>query len=378
MKSMKKVFIVSCLLVSLGVISGCNNPDNTEVDNSASNTNVTTETSSAERKKETKRSDDTESETMDLTRIQNGDYSSLLGEWEEVAISLNRHDGNGNVWVPSQQTQLLISKDQLSNGSMTMQGNTLNDGEDKTLTFSEEAGCLMADTSEGAIAWNLYFYPKGVVMSGWGEDVPEAIDSSKDRIAIRTSNNSYLQVFQRNSSNTAENQTISSESAKTNESTEPAEQPKAQLSMNLNEIAVGNFTSISGTWQNGLGQTIVVGNQTMEFSDITALQNPATISGLKLTVPEWDSADGTPNMVPYIGHDNMIAEYDQQLVISNLNGILSFRSELPGAALYISFLPKGIMGDIQGGYNENEKIVALGTQNNPTAVQESYVYYKVE
>lgn len=38
---------------------------------------------------------------MNLSQIKAGDYSSLLGEWEEVAVSLNRHDGNGSIWLES-------------------------------------------------------------------------------------------------------------------------------------------------------------------------------------------------------------------------------------------------------------------------------------
>lgn len=90
--------------------------------------------SSAEEKEVTEQSN--MKQEMDFDQIKQGNYSSLLGEWEEIAVSLNRHDGNGNIWVASKGETISISQNKISNESMTLQGGIINDGESKTVSFS--------------------------------------------------------------------------------------------------------------------------------------------------------------------------------------------------------------------------------------------------
>lgn len=136
---------------------------------------------------------------MDFSQIQQGNYESLLGIWQEVAVSGNHHDGTGSSWEVSQGTDTLeITKDELTNGSLTLQGGNLNDGTARPVTFAQKDGYLSASLTDQSVAINyaIYFYPKGVVMSNWGDDTPTSIDNSKNRIVIWTSNNSYTEVFQ--------------------------------------------------------------------------------------------------------------------------------------------------------------------------------------
>ena len=125
---------------------------------------------------------------MALDEIKTGNYQSLLGDWQEVAVSFNRHDGKGNIWESgSRGDGLTITANQIKNGPMTIIGNTLNDGTDShKLTFGDKAGYLTADTNDAAVIWNVSVYPKGVALTNWGADVPTTVDENKDRLIIRT------------------------------------------------------------------------------------------------------------------------------------------------------------------------------------------------
>lgn len=302
---------------------------------------------------------------MALDEIKAGNYQSLLGDWQEVAVSFNRHDGKGNIWQSgSQGGKLDITADQIKNGAMTIAGNTLNDGNDShELAFDDKAGYLTADTSDAAVIWNISFYPGGVDLTNWGDDVPTTVDSKQDRLVIRSSSNNYIQVFQKSSTSTTQ-------------ATIDKEPVESKQSMALDEVKAGNYKSLNGTWQNGLGNQIAVKNETMQFTDITSNKEPRTITGQQLDIPGSDGPDGTPKEVSYIGDSTMKA-YKQTLITGEYDGVFSLKSTLPGAMLCISFLPKGMMGDLSGGDVNKDKIVAVGTQNSPTAVGAEQVYYKI-
>ncbi|GAJ26840.1 hypothetical protein JCM15457_1791 [Liquorilactobacillus sucicola DSM 21376 = JCM 15457] len=167
---------------------------NQESDNAANS-----QTSSKNNVSESASKAESTTKQMDFSQIQQGNYASLLGNWQEVAISGNHHDGTGSRWEESQGTDTLeITKDKLANGSLTLQGNSLNDGTARPVTFTQKDGYLNANLADQSVAVNyaIYFYPKGIAMSGFGDDVPASIDNSKNRIVIWTSNNSYTEVFQ--------------------------------------------------------------------------------------------------------------------------------------------------------------------------------------
>lgn len=324
----------------------------------------TTTSSSVETERVTTQSEK-KSTAMALDEIKTGNYQSLLGDWQEVAVSFNRHDGKGNIWESgSRGDGLDITANQIKNGPMTIVGNTLNDGTDShKLIFDDKAGYLNADTNDAAVIWNVSFYPKDIALTNWGDDVPTTVDENKDRLIIRTSNNNYVEVFQRDGGNEAQ-------------TTVDDEKVESKQSMALDEVKAGNYKSLNGTWQNGLGNQITVKNEIMQFTDITSNKEPGTITGQQLDIPSSDGPDGTPKEVSYIGDSTMKA-YNQTLTTEENNGVFSLRSTLPGAALYISFLPKGTMGDVTGGDVNKDKIIAVGTQNSSTAVGSEQVYYKI-
>lgn len=376
-KKIRKICFLVCVLAAL---SGCSSQKNSNSETSSLDTQsrvkevqTTEQTSTEASESTTEFVEEILEETieknvenrMEFRQIQHGDYSSLIGEWEEVAISLNRKDGKGDTWIAPQGEELSISKNQITTSTVMIQGNVLNDGIERALHFIEDDGHLEGNSIDDAITWGIYFYPEGVEMLNWG-DTPQSIDTDKDRIIIRTSNNNYVQVYQKESS----------------EIFNVEEELDKWKEMNFLELKNGDYSSINGIWKNGLGESIVIDNTKMEFTDVLALKDSGPgigiVEGQKLIIPSWSAADGTPNRVPYISPDNMVDAYNSELRISEFAGVLSLSSNMPGSIISISFLPSGVSGDIQGGDITKEKIISVGTQNNPTAVSEENIYYRVE
>ncbi|MGX7137526.1 DUF6287 domain-containing protein [Enterococcus silesiacus] len=174
---------------------------------------------------------------------------------------------------------------------------------------------------------------------------------------------------------------IVQETKETDGSQEQAREEQANEaieSMNLSQIQQGDFTSLNGTWVNGLGNTIFVANNTMSLTDISNQKQAAEITGLNVDIPQLNSPEGTPELVSYMSDSNKVKSYEQQFGLEENQGFVSLRSNLPSAVIYVSFLPKGIMGDILEGDITRDKIVAVGTQNTATSVRAEYVYYKAD
>lgn len=362
MKNITRALLISSLILSMGILTACNKTQAKPSGSSSVKVSSSTTTSSA--KTSTTSTEAEKNNKMDLSQIKTGDFSSLLGDWQIVAVSLNRQDGNGDSWIDPRGDQLTVTETQLTSGNMTLSGNTLNDGEDKAVTYSEKDGYLQADTTAGAIVWNLSFYPADVPMENWGE-LPPAIDQKKERVVIRTSNNNYVQVFQRKEAGAATTTSSSAEAAA------PA------VTMDPEKIRTGDYSSIAGTWKNGRGATIVVNGDTMEFSDISGLGWPAKLTGLTVDIPSQNSPEGTPKQVEYMGGTTIDA-YKPEMKVSEYNGYTYFTSTIPGALISVAFLPSGMMGELQSGQVDQEKIIAIGTQNSATSVPEDVVYYKVQ
>lgn len=170
----------------------------------------------------------------------------------------------------------------------------------------------------------------------------------------------------------------SSTTQDTKEVDQSNEQEEVIEVMTLSQIQQGDYSSLNGTWGNGLGNTIFVENNKMNFTDISNQAEPAVITELNLDIPKLNSPDGTPELITYMGNSNKVSSYEQQLSIEENQGFISLRSTLPGAVIYVSFLPKGVMGDILEGDADRDKIVAVGTQNTATSVRAEYVYYKID
>lgn len=112
---------------------------------------------------------DTQMTEMNLTQIQVGDYSSLLGTWKEMAYADNLFDGTGLQWHTGRSdtvsSTLSVSTDKIdfNESAMIIQGNTLTDGMGShLLSFVNDGNSLDAYAdSTNVIYWNVTFYPKG-------------------------------------------------------------------------------------------------------------------------------------------------------------------------------------------------------------------------
>lgn len=235
---------------------------------------------------------------------------------------------------------------------------------------------------KSSILLGFYLVLSGVLL-GCGN--PNKSTADPDKSSSSSKETTELTVSSTESKETTESTTEQSstvqDTKETDESREEAneEQPnEVTQSMNLSQIQQGDYSSLNGTWVNGLGNTIFVANNTMSFTDISNQKQAAKITGLNVDIPQLNSPEGTPELVSFMGDSNKVKSYEQQLGLEENQGFVSLRSNLPSAVIYVSFLPKGIMGDILEGDITRDKIVAVGTQNTATSVRTEYVYYKAD
>ncbi|WP_125605863.1 DUF6287 domain-containing protein [Lapidilactobacillus bayanensis] len=188
--------------------------------------------------------------TMNLNQIQRGDYSSLLGNWQIIATAANYRGSKGYLWNYGGKTTLAVTKDMISQEGLSLQSNILQDDNGQhAINFTQQDGCLRMGIDESqAINWIVTFIPKGTTFD-WAEQYRinnhVKIGNTKNLIVIWTSNNSFTQVFA---------ESPATQSAKT----------ASTASLNLNQIATNNFSSLVGIWRNATnGKTIVVTNRIM-------------------------------------------------------------------------------------------------------------------
>lgn len=140
---------------------------------------------------------------MNLTQIQNGDYSSLLGTWKQIAYADNLFDGRGMQWhmgkTDTVSSILSVSMDKIdyNNSTVIIQGNTLTDSENSyELKFYNDGTYLSADLADRftAINWAVSFYPKGAA-NGYEPNNGVQIDNTKNLIIIWYSGMQVLTVF---------------------------------------------------------------------------------------------------------------------------------------------------------------------------------------
>lgn len=146
---------------------------------------------------------DTPNTEMNLTQIQVGNYSSLLGTWKEIAYADNLFDGTGQQWHTGRSdtvsSSLSVSTDKIDfNGSaMIIQGNALTDGAGShLLSFANDGTSLDAYAdSTTAIYWSVTFYPKGVA-NYLEPNNGVQIDNTKNLIVVYYSGMRVLTVFE--------------------------------------------------------------------------------------------------------------------------------------------------------------------------------------
>ena len=145
---------------------------------------------------------DTQMTEMNLTQIQVGDYSSLLGTWKEIAYADNPFDGTGLQWHTGRSdtvsSTLSVSTDKIdfNESAMIIQGNTLTDGMGShLLSFVNDGNSLDAYAdSTNVIYWNVTFYPKGAA-NNLEPNNGVQIDNTKNIIVVLYSGMQALTVF---------------------------------------------------------------------------------------------------------------------------------------------------------------------------------------
>ncbi|MDP4182109.1 MAG: DUF6287 domain-containing protein [Bacillota bacterium] len=213
---MKSFFVLALILVPMLSLASCGNNDNTSSNNSSVSINASTpsdessvssQSSSVSSSTSTSVSTNTSSSTQDiqgtgmnLTQIQAGDYSSLLGTWTGVAYAVNPHNGTGEQWKAGSLSTLSVSSDKIvyGNGDLVIQGNTLKDSAGShTLSFKNNGGSLDASLTDEDVAnnWYVSFYQIGVTNNIQPNNGVK-IDNTKNLIVIWTSNNGLTEVFE--------------------------------------------------------------------------------------------------------------------------------------------------------------------------------------
>lgn len=145
---------------------------------------------------------DTQMTEMNLTQIQVGDYSSLLGTWKEMAYADNLFDGTGLQWhtgrsdTVSSTLSVSTYKIDFNESAMIIQGNALTDGMGShLLSFVNDGNSLDAYAdSTNVIYWNITFYPKGAA-NNLEPNNGVQIDNTKNIIVVLYSGMQALTVF---------------------------------------------------------------------------------------------------------------------------------------------------------------------------------------
>lgn len=215
---MKRLFVLAMTVVLMLSLAACGKNNNTSSKNSSVSINaatssdkssVSSQSSSGSSSTSTSVSTNTSSSTQDiqgtgmnLTQIQAGNYSSLLGTWTEVAYAVNPQNGTGEQWKAgslSTLPTLSVSSDKIAYGNdVVIQGNTLKDSAGShPLSFKNNGDSLDAsitDEENVAINWTVSFYKKGSINDIQPNNGVK-IDNTKNLIVIWTSNNGLEGVF---------------------------------------------------------------------------------------------------------------------------------------------------------------------------------------
>lgn len=153
------------------------------------------------------------SHKMNLAQIRKGKYSSIAGEWKEVAFANNRLDGKGITWRNMNKVyiqNLRVTKNKMFLGKYELvRGKRLSDANDvkkfkRKLKFTVPSKANrtkyppLTASSEGAITWSLDFYPRNIpIVSQVHGRFTKAVDTRKERITIFCSNMGNNFIFQR-------------------------------------------------------------------------------------------------------------------------------------------------------------------------------------
>ncbi|MDR0299753.1 MAG: DUF6287 domain-containing protein [Streptococcaceae bacterium] len=204
--------------------------------------------------------------------------------------------------------------------------------------------------------------------------------------------NKSTAVSSSKSSSSSSSKVLSSSSKSSSTSTNSSV-AVAQVSMNSEQIANGDFSSVVGTWKNAKGQTLTVTKDMLSFSDILGTYSQpeaGTVTGSKIDIPDWNDATGNPKIVQGVG--SMEPAYQQNITISqgtstndvgNPTGAI-FVDQISGAVIEIVFTPKGAEAFTNGQVHEadqsdksKDRIWSFATQGGlDSATLAQNAYYK--
>lgn len=122
---MKKILFCVVSLMMLVMLAACGN----KMDSNKRSISKTTKSSSSaisvgsSRKDDQSKGSSSKNIKMNLSAIQNGNFSSLLnGDWKMIGAKVNYHKGNGLEFDTSQvDGQLSISKDKIVDDQLTLE-----------------------------------------------------------------------------------------------------------------------------------------------------------------------------------------------------------------------------------------------------------------
>lgn len=180
-----------------------------------------------------------------LDQIKQGNFSSLQGQWQLVASSVNHEDGNGQQAYErgDSSMKLYVNQNTISDGSVVLQGKTIaSDTANQPAAYKDDGKTLNVSFSNQdavAINHNIIFIPRGVD-SGVKID-GKSIGTKQNLIQIWQSGPGHYSVYAQTSTDS---------------------QAAVPTKLNVRDINMNNFSSLVGTWKNSTnGKAITVTNQ---------------------------------------------------------------------------------------------------------------------
>ncbi|MGR3741204.1 DUF6287 domain-containing protein [Companilactobacillus sp. DQM5] len=274
--------------------------------------------------------------TMNVDQIQKGNYKSIVGDWKEVAVSVNHLDGKGSVWqAPSPEDSIAITADKVTNNSAQLVGSTMSDSENNSSNarFNMKNGHLNVVGTLGAHEYSIDFYPKNVSlddMDGMKQGLPSTIDGTKEHITFWVGDQPYLQVYERQPKGSVN-------------------KDKSSSKMNLTQIQSDNYESLVGTWTNPAdGKSMNITNKIMN--------RPA---GLNISVNKGAIISGTEED----GVPEVIAKGDMTENGAMLGTIGRFQEGMSQMSPLL-FIPKGTKaGSVDDSDMSKDRIILGGGQS---------------
>ncbi|ARN92611.1 hypothetical protein AZI11_06730 [Levilactobacillus brevis] len=198
----KRLITLTLLFGTLGTLAACSAKPEASTSGKSSTSSRVAKKSATSKQASSKASSSqpskaTTNQAMNFAQIRHGNYTSLAGEWTEVANGVNRHNGTGIQYESGGSEKLKITANRITASEVRLAGQTLTntDGDNSPLIFKQtKQGALTASLGqEAAINWEVTFYPKHTT-----DDFLTQVglaNSSQNLISVWTSNNSDTQVY---------------------------------------------------------------------------------------------------------------------------------------------------------------------------------------